>query len=278
MYWIVSKEKYSHNIYSVDIVATQVSKNLKPGQCVKVKPKADSDFVSVVVNKVNVEKGYVSVLFHNYSIEHSFLANLTIGDEIIDVIGPFGMPFPVSKTGTVVCVASGLSIISMLPVAQALKEAGNRVVCILGASTSNYLFMVNEFRRFTDETILMTDDGSEGNAGTVTEGLQQLLLRKKINRTVAFGSAQMIKYTTNLCRVYNVPIDARLCEIDPTGMKEPAIFIVSVCDQSKYICVDGENFNAIYPDFDTMIDRFGERFHFQFEGNQDFAPFVSVED
>jgi NAD(P)H-flavin reductase len=271
MNWIVAKKNLSENIVKLEIQASEIALARKPGHHVIVKIDKDSEPFPMVISHVNTNKGTITLFVHKIGMIHQKLAALVVGDELFDVSGPYGYSIKIDKFGTVVCAAGGVGIAPLFPVVEALKEAGNKVITVLAARSADFLILEDEIRRISDEVIIMTEDGSCGKTGLVTDGMQSVFNRDRIVQVVTFGSARMIKYTTLLTHMYNIPLTATLysMKVDSVGIN--GIYRVSVCGNSKYICVDGIDFNAFYPDFDTMIKRMESRLSKESAGNQNYS-------
>jgi len=270
MYWIVAKKNLSENIVKLEIKASDIAIARKPGNHAIVKIDKDGEPLPLVISSVNIEKGTITFFVHKIGVIHQKLANLAVGDELYDILGPFGETVPIRFAGTVVCAAGGVGIAPLYPIVVAMKEAGNKVITVIAARTKEYIILENEIRHISDEVIILTDDGSCGKTGLVTEGMQEVFRREKVDQVITFGSARMIKYSTILTRMYNIPLFAVLysMKVDNHGIN--GIYKVTICGQSKYICVDGIYFNAFYPDFDTMIKRMEGRLKEEYVGNQNY--------
>ena len=268
MNWIVAKKNISGNIVKLDIKASEIAFVREPGHHVIVRITRESEPLPMVIARVNRDRGLITLFVHKIGSVHRQLANMSVGEELYNISGPYGVPVNAEKTGTVLCAAGGVGIAPLCPVTEAMKKAGNRVISVIGARTADYLILDEEIRRFSDELIIMTDDGSLGEKGMVTDGMQKIFIRERINHVITYGPARMIKHSTILTRKYSIPLVATLysMKVDNNGIN--GIYRVSVCGESKYICVDGIDFNAYYPDFDTMISRMGTRFHDEYSGNQ----------
>ena len=271
MNWIVAKKNLSENIVKLEIQASEIAMVRKPGHHVIVKIDKMSEPFPMVISQVNKNKGTITLFVHKMGVIHQRLSTLVVGDELFEVSGPYGYAIKIDKVGTVVCAAGGVGIAPLYPVVEALKEAGNKVITVLAARSSDLLILEDEIRRVSDEVVIMTDDGSRGKKGLVTDGMQAIFNREKVVQVVTFGSARMIKHTTLLTHMYNIPLTATLysMKVDNAGIN--GIYRVSVCGNSKYICVDGIDFNAFYPDFDTMIKRMESRLSKESVGNQNYS-------
>jgi len=260
MNWIIAKKKHSENVIKVEIKAPEIVSVTKPGQFVTIKIYQESEPIPLVISEVNQNNGTISLFLDTFGLSHQKLIGLTVGDELFEVLGPLGVPVEIKKYGTVVCAAGGIGIIPMYSVARAIKSAGNKVIVVLGASSADHLFLEEDMARIADELIIMTEDGSFGRKGMVTDVMRELLIRDTIDLVITSGPVKMIKQSSALTHMYTIPIVATLYSLNSKGDGIGDIYRVSVCPGSKYICVDGIDFNAFYPDFETMLTRMEKRF------------------
>jgi len=267
---IIAKKKLSENIVKIDIKAAEIMLACKPGHHVFIKMFKESKPLPVVISKVNQHEGVVSLFIHTIGVAQRKLAAMSIGDILFDVSGPSGHSVEIKRYGTVVCAAGGVGIVPLYPIVDAMKAAGNKVIVVLGASSGQYILLKDEMQLLADELIIMTDDGSLGREGMVTDALKQLFYREKVDRVVTSGPIKMIKNSSALTHMFNIPIVATLYSINTDGNSDTGIYRVSVLPNSKYICVDGIDFNAFYPDFETMNNRMGQRLINDYSGNQSY--------
>ena len=271
MNWIVAKKNLSEDIVKLEIKASEIALARKPGHHVIIKTDKEGEPFPMVISRVDTTKGTITLFVHKIGIIQQQLANMAVGDEIYEVSGPYGYSVPIERVGTVLCAAGGVGIAPLFPIVDALKGAGNKVITVLAARSCNKLILEDEIRRISDEVIIKTDDGSCGKKGLVTDGMQEVFNSEKVDQVITFGSARMIKHSTILTRMYNIPLIATLYSMKVGGIGLNGIYRVSVCGSSKYICVDGIDFNAFYPDFDTMIIRMDKRLNNEFVGNQNYS-------
>lgn len=268
---IIAKKRLSMNVVRLDIKAPEIVALWKPGQHVSIQIDREAEVIPLVISKVNELTGILSLFIHTAGTSHLRLANMTIGDDLFEVSGPLGTPVDIKNYGTVVCAAGGVGIVPLYPIVDAMKSAGNKVIVILGARTAGFLLLEEEMSRVADEIILMTDDGSLGREGMVTDAMKELFKREKVDRVVTSGPVKMIRHSSALTHMFNIPLIATLYSMNVIGEGNHGIYRVSVCPHSKYICVDGVDFNAFYPNFDTMVMRMGQRLNDEYEGNQSYS-------
>jgi NAD(P)H-flavin reductase len=271
MNWIVARKKLSENLIKIDISAPEIALASKPGNHVVIKIQNDSELFPMVISKVNKQRGIISLYVHTLGALQQKLGSMAVGDELFGLSGPCGNSIMSEKVGTVVCAAGGVGIAPLYPIVAAMKEAGNKVVVILGARSAEYLILEEEMRRIADEIIVMTDDGSRGREGMVTEGMHEIFSREKVDLVVTYGPVKMIKHSSTITHMFNIPIIATLYSMNVDGRGNNGIYRVSVCGKSNYVSVDGIDFNAYYPNFDTMIKRMEGRLNDDYAGNQSYS-------
>jgi len=185
------------------------------------------------------------------------LCSLNEGDYIQDVVGPLGKATHIERFGTVICAGGGVGVAPLLPIVQAMKRAGNRVITVLAARNKDLIILEDEMKASSDEVIIMTDDGSSGNKGLVTKGIEDVINREKVDLCVTIGPAIMMKFVSLLTKQYNVPTVASLNTIMVDGTGMCGACRVTVDGKTRFVCVDGPEFDAHLVDFDEMIRRLG---------------------
>jgi len=185
------------------------------------------------------------------------MAKLNEGDFISDIVGPLGNATDIEKVGTVLCAGGGVGIAPLYPIMQGFKRAGNRVVTVLAARSANLIMLEKEMSKFSDDMIVMTDDGSRGKKGLVTAGMEEVIQREKIDMAVVIGPAVMMKFAALTTKKYNIPTIASLNTIMVDGTGMCGACRCSVGDKTKFVCVDGPEFDAHQVNFDEMIQRLG---------------------
>ncbi len=257
-YKIVSKEQLSENVFRMDIEAPLISQARQPGQFVIVGITNDySERIPLTIAGVDTEKGTIRLVFQRLGKTTAEMADLNIGDSIANIAGPLGNPTHVEKVGTVVCVGGGIGNAPLLPIATAMKEAGNRVVSIIGARNKELLILEEEFKAVSDELIVVSDDGSCGRKALVTEPLKEICETSKPDMVVAIGPAIMMKFCCEATRPFEVKtlVSLNTIMIDGTGMCGGCR--VEVGGQTKFVCVDGPEFDGHQVNFDQMMKRLG---------------------
>jgi ferredoxin/flavodoxin---NADP+ reductase len=256
---ILAKEQLSEEVFRMKFEASNIARERKAGQFVIL--QLDSEFgerIPLTIADADPEEGSVTIIFQTVGRTTHLLAELEVGDHIANVLGPLGHPTHIDTFGTVVCVGGGIGVAPMHPIAQALKEAGNTVIIIMGARTKELIIMEEEMKKIADELIICTDDGSYGRKDLVTVPLKEICERvPKPDLAVAIGPPIMMKFcaeTTRPCNVHTV-VSLNTIMVDGTGMCGGCR--VTVGGETKFVCVDGPEFDGHKVDFDNMMLRLG---------------------
>lgn len=257
MYKIVDKSYFSPNVVRIEVEAPLIAKARKAGHFVIVRVGAEGERIPLTIAGADVQRGTITLVVQKMGVSSSKLCALNVGDEITDVVGPLGRATHIERFGTVVCACGGVGTAPMLPIAEALKKAGNRVVAVLAARTRDLVILEDEMRRVSDEVVVMTDDGSYGRQGLVTAGVEDIVRREKVDLCVTIGPAVMMKFVSLLTKKYGVPTVASLNTIMVDGTGMCGACRVTVGGQTKFVCVDGPEFDAHQVDFDEMMMRLG---------------------
>lgn len=263
---IVEKEFLSNNVVKLVIDSPRIAEKRKAGHFVIVKIDEKGERIPLTIADADHERGTVTLIIQKVGVTSHRLSLMEVGETLMDMVGPLGHATEISKVGTVLCAGGGVGIAPLLPIARALKKAGNRVVSVLAARSRDLLILEEEMRACSDEVIIMTDDGSYGVKGLVTNGMEEFLEKEDIKQAVTIGPAVMMKYAALTTKKYNVPTIASLntIMIDGTGMCGGCR--ATVDGKTKFVCVDGPEFDAHKIDFDEMIMRLGS--YEEHEGNE----------
>ncbi len=256
MFKIVAKEKLCPVVDFFKIEAPAIAKKAKAGQFVVVRVDEVGERIPLTLADWNDKEGTVSLVAMQVGTTTYKLSCLNAGDDILDLIGPLGLPSEIDNFGTVVCIGGGVGVAPVYPIARALKQAGNKVITIMGARSKDLLFWEDRLRSVSHELIVTTDDGSYARKGVVTEPLKELLERdKEISRVIAIGPAIMMKFCSLTTKPFGVPTVVSLNSImvDGTGMCGSCR--VSVNGVTKFACVDGPDFNGHQVDWDLLFAR-----------------------
>ncbi|MCD4770455.1 MAG: sulfide/dihydroorotate dehydrogenase-like FAD/NAD-binding protein [Bacteroidales bacterium] len=254
---IVEKVLLSNNVVKLVIEAPRIAAKRKAGHFVIVKIDEKGERVPLTISDGDIEKGTITLIIQQVGVTSHKLLMMEAGDTIMDMVGPLGHATEIDKVGTVLCAGGGVGIAPMLPIVRAFKEAGNRVISVLAARSKELIILENEVREYSDEVIIMTDDGSYGKQGLVTHGMEEVLEREKVNFSVTIGPAIMMKYAALTTKKYNVPTIASLNTIMVDGTGMCGACRVTVDGKTRFVCVDGPEFDAHKIDYDEMIMRLG---------------------
>jgi NAD(P)H-flavin reductase len=255
MYKILEKEILSENVVKLVLENETIAANRKAGQFVIVKIDDKGERIPLTIADASPEQGTVTLIIQKVGTTSHKLSLLNVGDSVSDIVGPLGRPTEIEKVGTVVAAGGGVGIAPMYPIAKALKEAGNRLIAVLAARSKDLIILEKEFTQFADQVIIMTDDGSYGKKGLVTTGIEEVIKREKVNLCVAIGPAIMMKFVALLTKKYEIHTIASLNTIMVDGTGMCGACRISVGGQTKFVCVDGPEFNAHEVDFDEMLMR-----------------------
>lgn len=254
---IVAKEYFSANVVKLEVEAPLIAKSRKAGHFVMVKVGKKGERIPLTIADSNLEKGTITLVIQKMGVSSAKLCALNEGDYITDLVGPLGKATHIENFGTVICACGGVGTAPMMPIVQAMKKAGNKVITVLAARTKDLIILEEQMREFSDEVIVMTDDGSYGNKGLVTNGIETVLNREKINMCVTIGPAIMMKFVSLLTKKYEIPTLASLNTIMVDGTGMCGACRVSINGKTKFVCVDGPEFDAHLVDFDEMLLRLG---------------------
>ena len=252
---IVSKQIFSENVAEFVIKAPLIAKSRRAGHFVIVRTDAHGERMPLTIADANPEEGTITLVVQRIGLSSSKLCAMNVGDKLADVVGPLGKATEIKNFGTVVCACGGVGAAPMLPIAQALKQAGNRVITILAARTAELIILREQLAAVSDELIIMTDDGSLGQKGLVTNGVEQVILREKVDKCITIGPAIMMKFVALTTKQYSIPTDASLNTIMVDGTGMCGACRVTVGGKTKFVCVDGPEFDAHQVDFDEMLTR-----------------------
>lgn len=254
---IVDKEYFSENVVKLEVEAPLIAKTRKAGHFVIIRVGERGERIPLTIADSDTEKGTITLVVQQVGVSSLKLCNLNVGDSITDVVGPLGKATHIENFGTVVCACGGVGTAPMLPIVKSLKEHGNKVIVVLAARTKDLIILEKQMRQYADEIVIMTDDGSYGNKGLVTNGVEMVINREKVDLCVTIGPAVMMKFVSLLTKKYNLPTLASLNTIMVDGTGMCGACRVSVGGKTKFVCVDGPEFDAHQVDFDEMMMRLG---------------------
>ena len=254
---IISKRRFSEKVFQFEIEAPLIAKSRKAGHFVIVRVGEKGERMPLTIAKADVKKGTITLVVQEVGLSSTRLCELNEGDYITDVVGPLGQATHIENFGTVVCAGGGVGVAPMLPIVQALKAAGNRVITVLAGRSKDLIILEQEMRDSSDEVIIMTDDGSYGRKGLVTEGVEEVIKREKVDKCFAIGPAIMMKFVCLLTKKYEIPTDVSLNTIMVDGTGMCGACRITVGGKTKFVCVDGPEFDGHQVDFDEMLKRMG---------------------
>jgi ferredoxin--NADP+ reductase len=256
MYRIISRETLGTKIHLFKIEAPAVARKARPGQFVVVRVDERGERIPLTIADWDEKEGSVSMVFMEVGATTFRLAQLRAGEAVADFVGPLGVPSDIEKFGTVVCVAGGVGVAVITPIAKALKEKGNNTISILGARSKDLLFWEDKLRNASHQLIVTTDDGTYGRKGVVTEPLKELLESgEKVDRVIAIGPTVMMKFCAKTSQPFGVKTIVSLNPIMVDGTGMCGCCRVSVGGATKFACVDGPDFDGHQVDWDLLTAR-----------------------
>ncbi len=254
---ILHKEHFSEKVFKLVVEAPLIARSRKAGHFVIVRVGEKGERMPLTIAEADPVAGTITLVVQEVGLSSTRLCELQEGDYITDVVGPLGQATHIERFGTVVCAGGGVGVAPMLPIVQALKAAGNRVITVLAGRTKELIILEKEMRASSDEVIIMTDDGSYGQKGLVTQGVEQVILREKVDKCFAIGPAIMMKFVCLLTKKYDIPTDVSLNTIMVDGTGMCGACRITVGGKTKFVCVDGPEFDGHQVDFDEMLKRMG---------------------
>ncbi|MEJ2046806.1 MAG: sulfide/dihydroorotate dehydrogenase-like FAD/NAD-binding protein [Dehalococcoidia bacterium] len=255
MYEILLRDDLAPQIHLFKLNAPNVAKKAQAGQFVIIRINEQGERIPLTIADWNRDEGSVSVVFMEVGTTTHRLALLKARDSIANFIGPLGLPTHIEKFGTVVCVAGGFAVATIFPIARAMREAGNRVISIMGARNKDLIFWEKELSSTSDQLIVTTDDGSYGRKGLVTEPLKELLEAGGVDRVIAIGPSIMMKFAAKTTEPFGVKTIVSLNPIMVDGTGMCGCCRVSVDGQTRFTCVDGPDFDGHQVDWDLLLAR-----------------------
>ena len=254
---IIRKEQFSEKVYLFEVEAPLIARSRKAGNFVIIRVGEKGERVPLTIADADIEKGTITIVVQKVGLSSTKLCRLNAGDYITDVVGPLGNPTKIEKYGTVICAGGGVGIAPMLPIAKALKAAGNRVLSVIAGRNKELVILEDEVRACSDELIIMTDDGSYGEKGVVTIGIEKLIQQEHIDKVFAIGPPIMMKFCCLLTGKYNIPTDVSLNTIMVDGTGMCGACRLTIGGKTKFVCIDGPEFDGALVDWDEMFKRMG---------------------
>ena len=255
---IVRKEQFSDKVFLFEIEAPLIARSRKPGNFIIVRMGQKGERMPLTIADANTEKGTITIVVQKVGLSSIKLCDMNVGDYITDVVGPLGNPTHIEKFGTVICAGGGVGVAPMLPIIKALKEAGNRVLSVLAGRSKDLIILEDEVRKYSDEVIIMTDDGSYGEKGVVTVGIEKFIIQEgHVDKAFAIGPPIMMKFSCLLTQKYNIPTDVSLNTIMVDGTGMCGACRLTIGGKTKFVCIDGPEFDGALVDWDEMFKRIG---------------------
>ncbi|RXE60907.1 sulfide/dihydroorotate dehydrogenase-like FAD/NAD-binding protein [Paramuribaculum intestinale] len=255
MFTILEKEHFSENVVKLIVEAPQIARSRRPGHFVIVRCGEGGERIPLTIADADPVRGTIMLVVQQVGVSTRKICALEPGDSLTDVVGPLGQATHISHVGTVVCCGGGVGVAPLLPIIKAMKQAGNRVVTVLAARTRELVILEDQVSPWSDEVIVMTDDGSYGRKGLVTDGVEDVIRREKVDQVVTIGPAVMMKFVAKLTERYGVPTMCSLNTIMVDGTGMCGACRVTVGGRTRFVCVDGPEFDAHQVDFDEMLMR-----------------------
>ena len=255
MFEIVEKEYFSPKVVRLEDEAPMIAKSRRAGHFVIVRLGDKGERIPLTIADADVRRGTITLVVQAVGFSTREICALEVGDSFTDVVGPLGHATHIEKYGTVICAGGGVGVAPMLPIIKAMKEAGNKVISILAARNKDLIILQDQVAEYSDEVVIMTDDGSAGTKGLVTNGIETVINREKVNMVVTIGPAVMMKFVSLLTKKYEIPTVCSLNTIMVDGTGMCGACRVTVGGKTKFVCVDGPEFDAHEVDFDQMLSR-----------------------
>ena len=254
---IVKKKQFSEKVFLFEVEAPLIAKSRKAGNFVIIRIGNKGERMPLTIADADVEKGTITIVVQKVGLSSQKLCSLNEGDYITDVVGPLGNPTHIENFGTVVCAGGGVGVAPMLPIIRALKAAGNRVLSVIAGRSRDLVILEDEVRDSSDELIIMTDDGSYGEKGVVTVGIEKFIQQEHVDKVFAIGPPIMMKFSCLLTQKYNIPTDVSLNTIMVDGTGMCGACRLTIGGKTKFVCIDGPEFDGALVDWDEMFKRMG---------------------
>ena len=255
---IIRKEQFSEKVFLFEIEAPLIAKSRKAGNFVIVRVGKKGERMPLTIADADTEKGTITLVVQKVGLSSIKLCDLNVGDCVTDVVGPLGNPTHIEKFGTVVCAGGGVGVAPMLPIIQALKAAGNRVLSVLAGRSKDLIILEDKVRESSDEVIIMTDDGSYGEKGVVTVGIEKFIEQEEhVDKIFAIGPPIMMKFSNLTAQKHNIPCEVSLNTIMVDGTGMCGACRLTIGGNTKFVCIDGPEFDGALVDWDEMFKRMG---------------------
>ncbi len=252
---IIEKQHFSEKVVKLVVEAPMIARSRRSGHFVIVICGEKGERIPLTIADADVERGTITLVVQAIGDSTTKICALEAGDYLTDVVGPLGRATKIENYGTVVCSGGGVGVAPLLPIIKAMKQAGNRVISVLAARSKDLIILEDEVRKHSDEVVIMTDDGSYGTKGLVTDGIEEIIKREPVDLAVTIGPAIMMKFVAQLTKKYEVPTMCSLNTIMVDGTGMCGACRVTVGGKTRFVCVDGPEFDAHQVDFNEMMMR-----------------------
>ena len=254
---IVRKEQFSEKVFLFEIEAPLIAKSRKAGNFVIVRVDKKGERMPLTIAGADIDRGTITLVVQMVGLSSKKLCALNEGEYVADVVGPLGNPTHIENYGTVVCAGGGLGVAPMLPIIQALKKAGCRVLSVMAGRSKDLIILEDKVRESSDEVIIMTDDGSYGEKGVVTVGIEKFIEQEHVDKVFAIGPPIMMKFSNLTAQKHNIPCEVSLNTIMVDGTGMCGACRLTIGGKTKFVCIDGPEFDGALVDWDEMFKRMG---------------------
>jgi len=252
---IVKKEQFSERVFLFEIEAPLIARSRKAGNFVIVRVDQRGERMPLTIAGADIDKGTITLVVQQVGLSSKKLCALDVGDSVADVVGPLGNPTHIEKFGTVVCAGGGLGVAPMLPIIQSLKAAGNRVLSVMAGRSKDLIILEDKVRESSDEVIIMTDDGSYGEKGVVTVGIEKFIEQEHVDKVFAIGPPIMMKFSNLTAQKHHIPCEVSLNTIMVDGTGMCGACRLTIGGKTRFVCIDGPEFDGALVDWDEMFKR-----------------------
>ena len=271
---IVRKEQFSEKVFLIEIEAPLIANSRKAGNFVIVRVGQKGERMPLTIAEADRERGTITLVVQKVGLSSTKLCNLNVGDYVTDVVGPLGNATHIENFGTVVCACGGVGVAPMLPIIQALKAAGNRVLSVLAGRNKDLIILEDKVRASSDEVIIMTDDGSYGEKGVVTVGIEKFIEQEHVDKIFAIGPPIMMKFSNLTAQKHGIPCEVSLNTIMVDGTGMCGACRLTIGGKTKFVCIDGPEFDGALVDWDEMFKRMGTFKKAELEEMEHYAEHV----
>ena len=254
---IIRKEQFSEKVFLFEMEAPLIAKSRKAGNFVIVRVDKKGERMPLTIAGADIDRGTITLVVQMVGLSSKKLCALNEGDYVADIVGPLGNPTHIENYGTVVCAGGGLGVAPMLPIIQALKKAGNRVLSVMAGPAKDMIILEDKVRESSDEVIIMTDDGSYGEKGVVTVGMEKFFEQEHVDKVFAIGPPIMMKFSNLTAQKHGIPCEVSLNTIMVDGTGMCGACRLTIGGKTKFVCIDGPEFDGALVDWDEMFKRMG---------------------